>query len=386
MKYVPEVCHGTCVRSFQGEPGGSEHFLWVEAPGHLSFAEQLRFLERKYGDVCGRMAIGPESAIFRRIFLSDIQNQADLVRDSELASETVAISIVQQPPLPASKIGLFAYHIQSADPVTKLRVLPRHLLVRKNGQRHLWSTRLCTSDDETSISSEAQTRAVFKELVRVLSSQGATLRQHCLRTWIYMKDVDVFYKGMVKARRELFSEQGLTPATHYIASTGIEGACSHRFDLVAMDAYSNLDVVPTQVSYLNDFEQLCATQNYNVTFERATRVAYADRAHLFVSGTASIDQDGHVVYPGDVLRQTERTIDNIAALLHAGSASLADLMYLIIYLRDPTDFPQVNEYVCSRLPEIPVIAVHAAVCRPAWLIEAEGVAIVRNQEPHLPLF
>ena len=65
---------------------------------------------------------------------------------------------------------------------------------------------------------------------------------------------------------------------------GIEGACAHRYDVVAMDAYSNVDVEPKQVSYLNDFDRLCATKDYNVTFERAARVAYADRAHIFISG------------------------------------------------------------------------------------------------------
>ena len=57
-----------------------------------------------------------------------------------------------------------------------------------------------------------------------------------------------------------------------------------------MDAYSILDLASEQVSYLNDFDRLCPTTDYNVTFERVTRVAYADRSHHFISGTASIDR------------------------------------------------------------------------------------------------
>ena len=56
-----------------------------------------------------------------------------------------------------------------------------------------------------------------------------------------------------------------------------------------MDAYSLLGLQPEQVSYLNDFDRLCATKDYDVTFERGTRIAYADRTHHFISGTASID-------------------------------------------------------------------------------------------------
>jgi len=373
-------------RSFQGALGGSEHFITIQASAELDFAKQVAFVEGQYQEAQQNLGLAPATAIFRRIFLSDVLNQAALVRESELAADSAAISIVQQPPLPGSKIGLLAYHIASPDPVTKLRLSPRHLLVKNSGQRHLWSTRLCTRDAQTAISSEAQTRAIFNDLVRTLKEQGATLREHCVRTWIYMKDVDVFYKGMVNVRRELFREHGLTGDTHYIASTGIEGACAHRFDLVTMDAYCNLDLVAGQVSYLNDFEQLCATQDYNVTFERGTRVAYADRAHCFISGTASIDKDGNVVHPGDVLRQAERTLDNMEALLHAGSATLADLMYLIVYLRDPTDFVPVHDYFCRRLPALPMIFVQGAVCRPEWLIEAEGIAITQNHQPELPCF
>ena len=118
-----------------------------------------------------------------------------------------------------------------------------------------------------------------------------------MRTWIYVKDVDVFYQEMVAARTALFEQHGLTRDTHYIASTGIEGACAHRYDMVLMDAYSILGLQPGQVSYLNDFDLLCATKDYNVTFERGTRIAYADRAHHFISGTASIDTAGKVVHP-----------------------------------------------------------------------------------------
>ena len=76
---------------------------------------------------------------------------------------------------------------------------------------------------------------------------------------------------MVEARTELFARHGLTRETHYLASTGIEGSCSHRYDTVLMDAYSILGLAPQQVSYLNDFDRLCATKDYNVTFERGTR-------------------------------------------------------------------------------------------------------------------
>ncbi len=191
---------------------------------------------------------------------------------------------------------------------------------------------------------------------------------------------------MVDARRTLFADEGLTGATHFIASTGIEGAGAHRYDVVAMDAYSNLDVEPRQISYLNDFDRLCATKDYNVTFERATRVAYSDRAHIFISGTASIDSAGEVVHPGDAGRQLDRALENVDALLRAGSASLADMTHLIVYLRDPSDLALIEARLRERLADLPLIIVQGAVCRPEWLVEVEGVAIANTIDATMPRF
>lgn len=380
---------GFTTRSFYGTKGGAEHFIAVTLPSAADLHGQIDLVSERYAAALRSLGLAPETAVFRRIFLSDVLNQATAVRNSALASEprdAVAVSIVQQAPLSGAKLAVFAYHIEGGDALRWRRLSGRHLLVEKNRHRHLWSTRLCTDDRDQDGSSVAQTRSVFDDLIKTLESQGANLRDHCVRTWIYLKDVDVFYPGMVDSRRALFAQHGLTADTHFIASTGIEGACAHRHDLVAMDAYSALDLVPAQVSYLNDFDRLCATVNYNVTFERGTRIAYADRAHLFISGTASIDQAGGVLFPGSVLRQLDRALGNVGALLKSGRATLDDMMYLLVYLRDPTDFPRVESYLNDRYPHLPTVIVQGAVCRPDWLIEVEGVAVTPNDDPALPAF
>lgn len=373
-------------RSFRTAEGGGEHFLIIKVPADMEFMGQIDFIRTAYRKALKSLDLDPATAVFRRIFLSDILNQVEIVRQSDLVDTLTAISIVQQSPLMPSKIALLAYHVDSTRPVRKHRVSPGHILVEKGGYRHLWSTQLCSCEDEATTSPGAQTTEVFNNLVGTLKSFGATLRDHCIRTWIYINGVDAFYGPVVDSRRKLFAEQGLTNETHYIASTGIEGACSHRFDLVAMDAYSNLDLVPGQMSYLNDFGQLCPTKDYNVTFERGTRITYADRAHCFISGTASIDRHGQVVHVGDAVGQLKRALDNVNALLRAGSATLADMMYLIIYLRDAHDTLRVESYLRRHLPFLPTLVVQGAVCRPAWLVEVEGIAITKNHAPSLLAF
>ncbi|MDE2008182.1 MAG: hypothetical protein KGI51_16550, partial [Rhodospirillales bacterium] len=184
----------------------------------------------------------------------------------------------------------------------------------------------------------------------------------------------------------LFAEQGLTRDTHYIASTGIEGACADRYDVVAMDAYSALDIEPRQIAYLNDFDRLCATKDYNVTFERATRIDYADRSQILISGTASIDNAGRILHEGDVLAQLDRAIENIEGLLRAGGTDLAALTHLLVYLRDPADAARIGAALRARFPGLPMLVVQGAVCRPGWLVELEGSAIAPACRPDLPCF
>ncbi|HET9112781.1 MAG TPA: Rid family hydrolase [Burkholderiales bacterium] len=385
------IAAGIARKSFSGANAGNEHFISVEAAAGLAFSDQLEIVQRRYAQAVESLGLSPQSAVFRRIFLSDVLNQADLVHKSMLVAETpgdpVAVSIVQQPPLSGAKIALLAYHIESPGSFVKQRISPQHVVIEKNGLGHLWSTRLCTgASDSSPPPVTEQTRQAFTGLIDTLSELGGTLRDHCIRTWIYLRNVDVFYQGMVDSRTELFEEQGLTADTHYIASTGIEGACAHRSDLVMMDAYSVLGMAPQQMSFLNDFDHLCATKDYNVTFERGTRIAYADRAHHFISGTASIDTAGRVVHPGDVLKQLELALTNVDALLRAGAAGLDDMMHLLVYLRDPTDYASVRQYLSARFPDLPILIVQGAVCRPDWLIEVECIAMVAHDEPGLPSF
>jgi enamine deaminase RidA (YjgF/YER057c/UK114 family) len=298
----------------------------------------------------------------------------------------VAVSVVQQPPLPGGKVALLAYHVDGYATVTKRRLSPRQVLLEKGGLGHLWSTGLCAGNHSPVVSAADQTRAVFDELLETLSAHGGTLADHCVRTWLYLRDVDIFYQDLVDARTALFDRHGLTRDTHYLASTGIEGTCGCRYDVVTMDAYSILGLAPAQVTYLNDFDRLCATKDYDVTFERGTRIGYADRAHHLISGTASIDGTGAVVHPGDVLRQLEHALENVDALLQSGASGLDDMMHLTVYLRDPSDTSRVGGLLRERFGSLPTLVLQGPVCRPEWLVEIEGVAVAANDEPALPRF
>ena len=374
-------------RAFCGAGGSSEHFFSVTPAPSGSFRAQAAAAAAGYARALRDLGLRPDSAVFRRLFLDEAPGLAGELAGGPLLAAPgegpVALSVLRQPPLGGGKIALLAYHVQGEGPLTKRRLAPGHLSLEAGGLRHIWSTGL---RGPAGAAAGRQTEALFAGLSARLRRAGGSVRDNCVRTWLYLSDIDRDYGGMVAARSEAFRRLGLTRRTHYIASTGIEGSPAGGSCLVGMDAYSVLGLRRRQVSYLNDFSRLCRTADYNVTFERGTRVAYADRAHYFISGTASIDKEGNILHPGDAARQLGRALGNMEALLKAGGARLADLMYLIVYLREPADYPRVESILKKKFPRLPVAAVKGAVCRPGWLVEIEGAAISGLTGTGLPRF
>ncbi len=111
-----------------------------------------------------------------------------------------------------------------------------------------------------------------------------------------------------------------------------------------------------------------------------------DRVQVILGGTASIDPEGGILNPGDMPRQPDRTLENIAALLDRTGASPGNMGLLIACVRDPADAEPARHLVQTRFPGAPVQMVIAAVCRPGWLIEIEGPATIPAGRPGLPQF
>lgn len=207
-----------------------------------------------------------------------------------------------------------------------------------------------------------------------MEAHGLDMSTHLVRTWIYIADIDVNYAGVVKARNDIFERYGLTADNHYIASTGIGGDSQSRHACVAIDFLTYPEIAEEQKTYLKAPEYLNPTHEYGVAFERATRLTVDNVSHYYVSGTASIDNHGDVLYLGDVERQTYRLLENVEALLAEGEAKMSDIRYFIVYLRDISDYEVVDAVFSSRFPSVPYIIVHGKVCRPEWLVEAECIA------------
>lgn len=362
-----------------GFDGGTEveefHLVLSVTNPMLPYRDQLEAIFSAYNEAKGCLTSGAKP-VFKRYFLSDASNQIELLTARETESTDCAVSIIQQPPLNGTKLALWVYLTTNME----RKQLENGLFEARHGAyRHLWLANACN----TSENSETQTRILLENYVQHLENEGVSLADNCVRTWFFVNEVDLNYAGVVKARNEVFATQNLTDQTHFIASTGIGGRQADAQVLAQMDAYAIAGIQQAQIGFLYAPTHLNRTSDYGVAFERGTFVDYGDRRHVFISGTASIDNKGEIVHHGDVVAQCRRMWENVEALLAEADCSFADAAQMIVYLRDPADYTTIKKLFEERFPEKPWVIVHGKVCRPGWLIEMEMIAI-KAQKTEFP--
>jgi len=335
-----------------------DKYTIITDAGRGLFAERLTVLYDKVRDYLQAEQAQQRQLSYTKVFLSDISNQEEELRRSPLMTDyigTAAYTIIQQSPIGGAKIGVLLKTSDEPDAFI------------------MHSLRL-TDDEVMNFGSYMQTIMLFDKYLAILQEQGLSLKDHCVRTWIYVRDIDTNYDGVVKARNDVFRQHGLTIDTHFIASTGIGGRSMGKNVCVAIDFLTAPGIRPDDLLYLKALDHLNPTHEYGVAFERGARVALPGKYQYFISGTASINNHGEVINVGDVTRQADRLLENIGALLADGGATMSDVRYFIIYLRDLADAAAIDDYMQQHYPDVPYIITHAKVCRPAWLVEMECIA------------
>lgn len=362
------------ITSFTTSKGVTEyHLLFQYADEMDDYTAQLQALSEAYTACTEDLQDNPV-AVFRRYFLSDVTNQTAALMEQERLHPYCALSIVQQAPMNGTKIALWTW-LQTK---MQTQVTSGVLFEASHGSyRQLFGANLCNR----AVNSEYQTRLIFRDYIMQLTDAGCSLEANCIHTWLFVQNVDVNYPGVVKARKEVFATQNLTEETHFIASTGIEGRYFDPMVFVTMDTYAVSGIRPEQISYLYAPTHLNRTYEYGVTFERGVAVTYGDRRHIFISGTASIDSYGEIVHPGDVIKQADRMIENITALLAEAGSTMEDVMQAIVYIRDTADYARLKQYMDTHHPSLPYLIVRAPVCRSGWLVEMECTAVTAADNP-----
>lgn len=342
------------------------HSIITVNDSSLGFERQLAEIERQYAELKDTLS-DRMCPVFRRWFLSDAANQQASLPDME----ECATSIVEQAPLNGTKIALWVWMIEDA---VSLRDPDGRYVVEAFGRTHIFEASRTRPD----LNPRTAIHDMMTDTAVALEHRGGSLLKNCVRTWLFVRDIDKDYAEVVRGRNEAFDEQGLTTSTRFIASTGIQGRQADCKAAVIYDSYSVLGLAEGDMRQINALDHLNPTHEYGVAFERASSIDYPDRRHLFISGTASIDSKGQILWPGDIRRQTERMWENVGALLDAAGFGWQDVGQILVYLRDPADYSIVNAMFDERFPDIPRIILHAPVCRPGWLVEMECMAMKKR--------
>src|SRR6267143_1873646 len=110
-------------------------------------------------------------------------------------------------------------------------------------------------------------------------------------------------------------------------------------------------------------------------------VVATGRRMVFVSGQVSIDADGKLVAPGDVLGQARQVYANLRAALEGAGAKPADVVKLTTYIvgYTPELRPLLGEarsmvFNPAAVPASTLVGVQA-LAEPGYLIEVEAIAV-----------
>ena len=102
-------------------------------------------------------------------------------------------------------------------------------------------------------------------------------------------------------------------------------------------------------------------------------------AWLYVSGQIPLDpKTGQMVEP-DITLQTRRVLDNLAAVLEAGGAALADVVKVTVFMTDLSQFSAMNEVFAEYFGQSPPAraCIEAAALPKDSLVEIECIACVQ---------
>jgi 2-iminobutanoate/2-iminopropanoate deaminase len=97
---------------------------------------------------------------------------------------------------------------------------------------------------------------------------------------------------------------------------------------------------------------------------------------VFCSGQIGLDPASGELVPGGVEAQAERALRNLAAVLDAAGAAMADIVKTTLFLADMADFAIVNAVYARHMPDPPPARSTFAVgaLPKGALIEIEAIA------------
>lgn len=374
--------------------------LWVKSgPGDLTFitwsadsdvAGTGEGFRSAYIEIGRRLREDNLVVLQERVF-GDIASAASMAED-RLAGlrgdpDHVAIPPTHIEGVPCNGSGAAGMHLIAARPATtgSTEVIAWHGIPcgrRVDGDDASYLAlsdlvRLLPAEFRSRPADEARRALLLAE--EILSDHGWSFAD-VSRTWFYLDDILDWYDRFNRARTEVFEDFGLldrSPTSVIPASTGIGGrnARGHRctLDLLATRPLAGREL---SVERLRNPLQNEAPE-YGSSFSRGLNVATDRCRYLLVSGTASIDETGNTIHPGDFICQARRTLDNIESLLASGGAVFDDICQASAFVKRSQDVESLRRILKLRgLEDLPLVVTIEDVCRDDLLVELDATAVV----------
>ncbi len=217
-----------------------------------------------------------------------------------------------------------------------------------------------------------QFRQTLDLLQTALKQAGFSL-EDVIRTWFYLDELLSWYDGFNEARIQAFAgvkfRGGSSPA-----STGISGRNPVGTALVAgawavQPLHSGARVEEIQ-SPLQ-----CPAADYGSLFSRAMEITSRHDRRLLISGTASIASEGQTLWPGNVRRQIDLTMQVVGSILTSRGFVFSDITRATAYFKNREEIPEFAAWCADQgLHSLPVISAQCGICRKDLLFELEADA------------
>jgi enamine deaminase RidA (YjgF/YER057c/UK114 family) len=220
---------------------------------------------------------------------------------------------------------------------------------------------------------QQQTQEVLEQMETALQTVKMDF-SNVIRTWFYNEDITSCYKEFNLARNKFFQERGIFKGL-IPASTGVGKDNNIDTAIVAGALAIKGKVKDINVLALPSPLQRPA-MDYGSSFSRAVELTLPDHRRLYISGTASIEQDGKTVYPDDTPAQVNHSMKVIDAILKSRRMDWSDITRAVAFFKHAKDAALLREFCFTHeIPVYPVIVTVTDICRDDLLFEIEVDAI-----------
>lgn len=225
-------------------------------------------------------------------------------------------------------------------------------------------------------------QATYHAYRSILACQQRLGYPYLLRTWNYLPDIHREEEGLERYRAFCLGRHRILETTpnfehHLVAATAMGTRTSQGliYFLAALEPGVRIEN-PRQVSAFH-YPPRYAPRS--PSFSRATLKSWGSKAHLYISGTASIvgHETRHVGNPSaqldEILHNLQALAENARCLHGLKIQALNELSLLKVYLRQGVDRASIAQRLQQRLGGgVPTLFLQGDICRNDLLLEIEA--------------